>query len=223
MICIVVPAYNEEKKIGRVVRGLFEHGFENVVVVDDGSDDRTAEEALAAGATVLRHELNRGQGAALQTGNEYALARGAEMAVHFDADAQHNPADIGPATETLRQSGADILLGSRFLDNRSKMPWFKKHVLLPVGRWINYVFTGLKLSDAHNGFRILTRRALEKLNITQDRMAHNTELVAQIKKHGLKHIEFPVEVTYHEYGQRAGDGFKIIGELLLESFGRKKM
>jgi glycosyltransferase involved in cell wall biosynthesis len=210
---VIVPAYNEEERIGRVISGLFEHGVKNVVVVDDGSTDQTAEKAVAAGAVVLRHEVNRGQGAALQTGNEYALNHNTDLVVHFDADDQFNPADIAGAVKALLAARADVLLGSRFLDGRSRIPWTKKYIILPVSRIINKALTGLRLSDVHNGFRVLTRRALEKVCISQDRMAHNSEIIQQIKKQGLICIEYPVEVRYFEYGQGLGGGFKIIWEI----------
>jgi len=216
MIFVVVPAYNEEKKIGRVIRGLFEQGYKNIVVVDDGSTDRTAEIARQAGAVVLRHEVNRGQGAALQTGNEHALRAGAEIVVHFDADGQFNPADIRPAIEKLKDF--DVVLGSRFLDSRSRIPWFKRHIVLPVSRWINFVFTRLKLTDVHNGFRALSRKALEKLHISHDGMAHNSEIISQIREHGLTFVEQPVEVTYYEYGQGIGGGVKILWDLIVSKF-----
>ena len=126
MILIVIPAYNEEEKIGRVIRGLFEHGWKNVVVVDDGSSDQTSAIARGEGAIVLRHRINRGQGAALETGDQYALRHGAEAAVHFDGDGQFNPTDIRPAIEALQKSGRAVLFGSRFLDNRSQIPWLKR-------------------------------------------------------------------------------------------------
>lgn len=214
MLFVVVPAYNEEKQIGRVISGLFEHGMQNIVVVDDGSSDNTSGAAKSAGAVVLTHEVNRGQGAALQTGNEYALASGASLVVHFDADGQFNPADIKTAVEALRKQNIDVLLGSRFLDGRSQIPWTKKYIVLPIARLINRFFTGLKLTDVHNGFRILTRRALEKINISQDRMAHNSEIIKQIKSHNLSFAEHPVQVSYFEYGQGVGGGFKIILEIL---------
>jgi glycosyltransferase involved in cell wall biosynthesis len=210
---IVVPAYNEEKNIGRVIRGLFEHGYNEIVVVDDGSTDHTAETAEAAGAAVVRHKTNRGQGAALRTGNEYALSRGADMVAHFDADGQFNPADIAPAVKLILEGKADIVLGSRFLDNRSKLPWSKRYIILPVSRWINYLLTGIKLTDVHNGFRVLNRRALENIKTTQNGMAHNTEIVAQIKQKDLKFAEAPVEITYSEYGQGIVAGFKILRDL----------
>lgn len=218
MIFVIVPAFNEEQSIGRVVAGLFEHGFEHVVVVDDGSGDKTKQCAEQAGAVVLRHEINRGQGASLQTGNEFALAHGAVTVVHFDADGQFNPSDIKPALEFLQTHKADVLLGSRFLDNRSKMPWTKKIFVLPIGRLVNRFLTGLTLSDAHNGFRILTKTALEKINISQDRMAHNSDIVKQIKEQGLIFVEYPVEVKYFEYGQGVGGGFKILQDIFTAKF-----
>ena len=214
MVFVIVPAYNEEKSIGRVISGLFEQGFNNVVVVDDGSADNTSLIAREQGALVLEHTVNRGQGAALQTGNEYALSQGAELVVHFDADGQFNPRDITGAIEALKKANADVLLGSRFLDDRSHMPWTKKYILLPVSRIINRIITGLHLTDAHNGFRILTKRALEKLHISQDRMAHNSEISQQIKQHDLVFIEHPVEVKYFEYGQGVGGGLKVLLEIM---------
>lgn len=214
MLFVIVPAYNEEKKIGRVLSGLFSQGLKNVVVVDDGSKDKTAEAAKLAGAIVLQHEVNRGQGAALQTGNEYAVANGASFVVHFDADGQFNPADITAALAVMKDKNVDVILGSRFLDNRSQIPWTKKHIVLPIARFINRFLTGLKLSDVHNGFRILSRSAVEKINISQDRMAHNSEIIKQIKQKNLSYLEYPVEVTYNEYGQGVGGGLKIIWEIL---------
>ncbi len=214
MLFVIVPAYNEAKNIGRVISGLFSQGLQNIIVVDDGSTDQTASIAGAAGAIVLRHEVNRGQGASLQTGNEYALAHGVSAVVHFDADGQFNPVDIAKAFAVMKDKNIEVVLGSRFLDNRSKMPWTKKYIVLPVARLINHLLTGLKLTDVHNGFRILSRTALEKIKISQDRMAHNSEIIKQIKQKKLSYLEYPVEVTYNEYGQGVGGGIRIIWEIL---------
>lgn len=215
MIFVVVPAYNEEKNIGRVVRDLIQYGYANVVVVDDGSSDKTGAEARSAGATVLRHPLNRGQGAALQTGDDYVLSRGATAVVHFDADGQFDPSDIAPALKLLQDKQLDVVLGSRFLDKRSRIPFFKKYIVFPAGRLINFFLTGLRLSDVHNGFRVLSRRALEQIRITQDGMAHNSEIIAQIKKKNLAFAEQPVVVYYYEYGQGLGGGLKILRDWIL--------
>ena len=144
MVYIIVPAYNEEDNIGRVISGLFTHGYNQVVVIDDGSTDKTAEIAEQSGAQVLIHQINRGQGAALQTGNQYALFEKADMVVHFDADNQFDPLDISPAIKAMQESGAEIVLGSRFLSKSSTMPWSKKYIVLPLSRCLNRIFTGLK-------------------------------------------------------------------------------
>ena len=217
MFLAIVPAYNEEKRIGSVVRSLFGH-VDRIVVVDDFSSDNTVSEARDAGATVLVHALNRGQGAALETGHAYARKIGATYVVHFDGDGQFDVEDIGPAFKRLKEEGVDVLFGSRFLDDRSNIPWFKKYILLPLGRLLNRILFRLNLSDAHNGFRILNRNALDSIKITQDRMAHASEVPSLVKKHNLAYIEYPVKVTYHEYGQGATSGFRIISDLLLGKF-----
>jgi glycosyltransferase involved in cell wall biosynthesis len=216
MFLAIVPAYNEEKRISSVIKSLLSH-VDEIVVVDDCSTDKTVDVAQNAGATVLRHKINLGQGASLETGHSYARERGAQYVLHFDGDGQLSVEDIKPALEKLKNEHADIILGSRFLDDRSQVPLFKRKILLPVGVFINKLFTGLKLTDAHNGFRILNRTALEKIKITHDRMAHATEIISLIKKHNLKHVEFPVKIVYHEYGQRSLAGFKILKDLV---FGR---
>ena len=218
MNLVVIPAYNEEGKIGRVIRGLFEHGYKDVLVVNDGSADQTAKEAETAGAKVISHRFNRGQGAALETGNEYARSVDAEYTVHFDGDGQFDPGDIGAALRTMKEKGAEVAVGSRFLDKRSNIPFLKRYFILPVGRCINFVFTGVWLSDAHNGFRILSRTALGSIRLTQDGMAHNTEFVKKLKISGLKYIEVPVAVSYHEYGQGLAGGVKILKELIISYF-----
>jgi len=221
MFFAIIPAYNEEDRISGVIEGLGGH-VDRVVVVDDASVDRTVQRVQKAGATVLRHKINRGQGAALQTGHAYAQKHGADYVIHFDGDGQFDVQDIRPALAELKERGVDVLLGSRFLDDRTNMPWFKRNILHPVGRVINRVFSGLHLSDVHNGFRILNKKALEKIVITQDRMAHATEIPALIKKHNLSYIEFPVKVTYHEYGQRTSGGVRVLRDLLVGKFIHRK-
>jgi glycosyltransferase involved in cell wall biosynthesis len=209
MVWIVIPAFNEEKIITATVQGLLAQGYENVVVVDDGSFDNTFESAQKTGVHVLQHMINRGQGAALQTGHDYVLLKNAEIVVDFDADGQFDPKDIAFAIEKLKKEKLDVVLGSRFLDNRSNLPFTKKYFILPVAKFVNRFFTGVKLTDVHNGFRIFTRQALEKIEITQDKMAHNTEIVAQIKKNKLRFVEVPVKVFYADYGQSWYGGIEI--------------
>jgi polyprenyl-phospho-N-acetylgalactosaminyl synthase len=220
MFVAIVPAYNEEKRIGSVVRSLFDH-VDKVVVVDDCSSDCTSKVAEKSGAVVLRHKINRGQGAALETGHEYARKNKADYLLHFDGDEQFDVLDIKPALEKLKKTKSDILIGSRYLDNRSNVPYFKKNILHPFARFFNKIFFGIKLSDAHNGFRILNKIALEKIKITQDRMAHASEIPSLTKKYNLKVVEFPIKVTYHEYGQSSLGGFKILKDLIFGKFVKK--
>lgn len=214
-VFVVIPAFNEETRITAVVNALREAGFKNCVVVNDGSTDATQAAAVASGAIVLNHVINRGQGAALQTGTAFALKNNARWIVHFDGDDQFNAGDIIPALEFIAQNNLDIVLGSRFLGTGSNIPWLKRRVILPLSRWINFVFTGLLLTDGQNGFRVLSAKAASLMHIVHDGMAHNIEIVSHIQKNSLRWKEFPVTVRYHRYGQGVKTGFKIVRDLLL--------
>lgn len=219
MLVAIIPALNEEDSIGSVLEGVKKY-VDEIIVVDDGSIDKTAEIARAAGAHTLVHPLNRGQGAALQTGHEYARLLGADSVVHFDADGQFNPEEIPLAVTALQSAGADILFGSRYLNTKSALPFTKKYLVHPISRVINFLFGTPNMSDAHNGFRVLTKKALDTIEIQQDRMAHATEIPAQVKEHGLTYIEFPVTVHYFEYGQNIKGGFRILKDLIMGQFIR---
>ncbi|KKQ27729.1 MAG: Glycosyl transferase, family 2 [Candidatus Magasanikbacteria bacterium GW2011_GWC2_37_14] len=219
MFLAIVPAFNEEKNIGSVVRDLFNHGgVDKVVVIDDGSVDNTAGEAEKAGAEVLKHSLNCGQGMALQTGHEYAKMMGADYIVHFDADGQFLSTEIAEAWQYLKNSKANILFGSRFLNKKSQIPFFKRVVLIPLGRLVNRFWGAIPLTDPQAGFRILDKRAIEKIQIDQPRMAHATEILIKTKKYNLQYVEYPVYVIYHRFGQNFSGGLKIIKDLLLGKF-----
>jgi len=219
MLVAVIPALNEEDSIGSVLEGIKKY-VDHIIVVDDGSIDNTAEIARAAGAHTLVHPINRGQGAALQTGHDYARILGADLVVHFDADGQFNPGEIPLALQALQSAQADILFGSRYLGKKASIPFTKKYILHPLSHFINFLFGTPNMSDAHNGFRVLTKKALDTIEIEQDRMAHATEIPAQVKEHGLTYIEFPVTVQYFEYGQNIKGGFRIIKDLIIGQFIR---
>lgn len=221
-IWAVVAAYNEASVIAKVVADVLSAGY-SLVVVDDGSRDGTADAAEAAGATVVRHPINLGQGAALQTGIEFALSRGAEFLITFDADGQHRASDIATMIEALAQNGADFALGSRFLANSTNAPKSRR-LLLKAATWFTRLTTGLRISDTHNGLRAMTRRGARKIHLRQNRMAHASEILHQIADSGLKYVETPVTIEYSAYslakGQKLGDGFMILFDLLARRLHR---
>lgn len=215
---VVVPAYNEENSIGAVLTELSRYPY-HIVVVDDGSTDKTADIIKTfPRAKLIQHMINRGEGAALQTGNEAALQLKADIIVHFDADAQMLASDIEAMIEPITKGKADMTLGSRFLGKKSNIPFFKKYFILKPARLVNWLFAGLWLTDAHNGWRAFTRDVAKKIQIRQDRMAHNTEFVHAIKKFNLTYKEIPVTVVYNEPGQGVAGGLKIIKDLIFSKF-----
>jgi polyprenyl-phospho-N-acetylgalactosaminyl synthase len=215
---VVIPLYNEEKVIGDVVTQV-RTVFPQVVCVDDGSSDRSAEVAATAGARVVHHPMNLGQGAALQTGFEYALADPAMMyVITFDADGQHQISDAIGMVERLRTGEADVVFGSRFLDERSK-PGFAKKLVLRAAVGYTNLTTRTRLTDAHNGLRAIRRPVVEQLDLTQNRMAHASELVAQIGASKAKYVEHPVHILYSDYskakGQSLWNSVNILADLIL--------
>ena len=215
-IFCVIPAYNEEENIGKVIDGLLPLGYE-LVIVDDCSSDRTYEVASKKGITVLRHVVNRGQGAALQTGMDHALMHGALVVVHFDADGQFLGEEIAQVVKPIIDNEADIVFGSRFLGKKSDMPFFKKNIIMPLARLINKIFLKVDLSDPQSGFRAMSRKAAEQIRIEQDRMAHCSEIMAKSFSSGLRIKEVPITVIYHDFGQKFSGGIKILKELFLGS------
>lgn len=215
---VVIPLFNEEEVIGDVIAGVRTH-FPNVVCVDDGSKDRSAAMAAAAGANVVRHPFNLGQGAALQTGFQYALADpGMKYVVTFDADGQHQITDAVAMVARLRAGEAEVVFGSRFMDDRSR-PNFAKRTVLRAAVGYTNLTTRTRLTDAHNGLRALSRPVVAQLNITQNRMAHASELVAQIGASGASYVEHPVHILYTDYskakGQSLWNSINILADLML--------
>jgi polyprenyl-phospho-N-acetylgalactosaminyl synthase len=216
-VFVVIPAYNEQEMITKVLSELVTLRY-NIVVVDDGSTSPLNGLLKNTPAYLLKHRVNLGQGAALQTGIEFALSKNAAFIVTFDADGQHRAADIEALLEPLRQQQADIALGSRFISNNSQLPSGRRSVL-KVARYVNMFFTGLLLSDAHNGLRAMTREAAQKIRLRQNGMAHATEIISVIKKHQLKFTEVPVTIQYTDYSKKKGQtvwsSFRIFFDILL--------
>lgn len=200
---VVIPLYNEASVIAGVISSLREE-FANIVCVDDGSSDGSAAVAAEAGAHLVQHPVNLGQGAALQTGFDYALAHeNCDFIVTFDADGQHRIEDALGMLRLARAEGLAIVFGSRFLDDRTNPGWVKK-VVLKTAVWVTNLTTSLKLTDAHNGLRVIRRDAAERIQLKQDRMAHATEIVLELARTGLPWREYPVELLYTDYSKAKG-------------------
>ena len=200
---LVVPLYNEAQVVREVIEDA-RRTFPHIVVVDDGSRDDSAAQAEAAGAVVVRHPINLGQGAALQTGIRYVLERtDARYLITFDADGQHSAADAAAMVAAAREEDLAIVLGSRFLKGPSPVGRLKRLVLATAAVVASRT-TGMHLTDAHNGLRLLRRDAAEQLNLRQNRMAHASEIIRQLGATGLPWREFPVHIAYTEYSKAKG-------------------
>jgi polyprenyl-phospho-N-acetylgalactosaminyl synthase len=221
-IFIIIPSFNEEAVLRSTLEPLLVKPY-TIVVVDDGSANDQASFIADLPVTVIRHDQNLGQGAALETGMQYALAKGASYIVHFDADGQHSYADIEHLLIPLHNNNADVVFGSRFLTRQSSLP-FARFLLLHTARYINFLFTGLLLSDAHNGLRAFNRKAAELVHIKENRMAHASELLLLVKKNKLRFTEVAVEVKYTSYsrakGQSGWNSIRIFFDLLLHKLLR---
>ena len=215
-VFIVVPAFNEGRRVAAVVEELARTGY-HVVVVDDGSSDRTSEEARRHGCFVLRHSFNRGQGAALQTGITFALRVGADAIVTFDADGQHQTADMPALLEPVLSGRTDVTLGNRFASRRSNVPGLRK-VMLQLGRVFTFITSGVRVGDCHNGYRAFSRAGAQALSLKQDRMAHASEIYDQIKDAGLAYEEVPVTIRYSAEtlakGQKLSNSLSVLFQYL---------
>jgi len=218
---IVLPAFNEQRSISGVIRGLKKNGYKNLIVVDDGSEDKTYELASKEKVTVLRHIINRGLGGALGTGIQAAIASGAEYILTFDSDGQHSVDDIPKMINPLAGRRADAVIGSRMLDSRG-MPLHRR-----VGNWglnfITFILFGVWTTDSQSGLRAFSRKAAQRINIRTNRMEVSSEIIKEIGQKRLKFIEVPIKVIYTDYTLQHGEnsvmnGFKILLKLLIRSF-----
>ena len=216
---LIVPCYNEGTVIFDVLSQARET-FPNIVGVNDGSADNSAEQIRAAGAHLVDHPVNLGQGAAIQTGVEYARKQpGAEFFVTFDADGQHQVKDVMRMIERLRTEPLDIIVGTRFAgQENSQVPWIKRAVLKTVVM-LSPRTKRLGLTDAHNGLRAFNRKVAEEMNIRMNGMSHASEIVSMIDQHGWRVDEEPVDILYTEYsmskGQSLINGVNILADGLV--------
>jgi len=218
-VWIVIPAYNEATVIADVVADV-RTVFPNVVCVDDGGRDDTGDRAFSAGAHVVRHPVNLGQGAAIQTGVEYARSRpGAQVFATFDADGQHRVKDVVRMIERLRDEDLDIVIGTRFADQPpDRMPMLKR-LLLPIVAKLSRSSRKLRLTDAHNGLRVFNKTVADGLNLTMNGMSHASEFVSLIVENHWRIAEQPVQILYTDYsmskGQPLVNGVNIVVDGLL--------
>jgi len=217
-IFVIIPCYNEAAVIRNTVIEVLRHGY-NVVIIDDSSKDNSKNELKGLPVYYLRHRVNLGQGAALQTGIDFALKKGAKYFVTFDADGQHDSDDIPGMVALLEKEKADIVFGSRFLPGAKTNVSRSRSFALNLGRYINYFTSGILLSDSFNGMRIFSKAAAEKIKLTENRMSHPVQLLMLTAAGKLKYTEYPVAIHYSDYSKKKGlknkDGIKILIEILL--------
>lgn len=218
-IAIVIPLYNEEKMIRQTLEELKRvRPKDLIVVVDDGSKDHSYAQACLEGVHLLRHIVNLGQGAALETGIEYAKKMGCKYVVTFDADGQHCAEDIERFVQVLREDKADIVLCSRFLGKAENIPTLKKY-FLKIAAFVERIMTGISLTDTHNGFRAINIAKFPDFAITQNRMSHASEIIDLIKRLKMRYMELPCTIRYSDYsiskGQSMMNSVNIIVEYIL--------
>jgi len=223
-VYVILPAFNEARVIGQVLVNLKKvlAGFKNlkskVLVVDDGSQDKTSEIAKSNGATVLRHVINRGLGGTLQTGLEYVRLKGANIAVTMDSDGQHDPRDLGLVIGPILEKKADVVIGSRFLRKDNRVPYLRK-IMLKLSNVITFFLFKVYTTDSQSGFRAFSQKAIKKIRLRTQRMEVSSELFEQIKKNKLKYKEIPIKVFYTSYSRQKGqtnlNGVKILLKLIL--------
>lgn len=218
-IFIVIPAFNEEAVIIDVIREIQEHNYTNIIVVDDGSADRTAEKSASLeNVLTLRHKINRGKGAATKTGIEAAKLLKADIIVTLDGDGQHDPADIKNLIAPILNNHTDVALGTRLI-NPKGMPWYKI-VHNKIGNLITWYLFGLWVTDSQSGFRAYSKKAARKINTLGDRYEYESEVIREICIHKLAFQEIPIQVRYTEYSmgkvqkQSFFTGVKTAGKML---------
>jgi len=218
-VYIIIPVYNETLLLRDIVTQLLVQSYSNIVIIDDGSTLNIREIVTTLPVIYIRHAVNLGQGAALQTGFEYVKKLNFDAVVTFDGDGQHSVDDIASLLYYIDDGSADISLGSRFLGNNKNQVPFVRSVILQIARHINLIFSGLLLSDAHNGLRALNKKAVDLIHFSENRMAHASEILFQIKKNHLRFKEVPMDIKYDptspKKGQSSIDSVKILFDLVL--------
>ncbi len=212
-IFIIVPGLNEEKRVGRVIRKLIKLGYNNVIFVDDGSTDKSEIVARRAGATVLKHLINIGKGAAANTGCTYAVKQGAKTLILIDADGQHKPEDVPKIVTKLKETKSDIVFGYRAIDKN--MPFVMKFGNSFINK-ATHIINGIKIRDSQSGFRCFTAQAYKKIKWKATDYSMESEMIANVARHKLKFAELNIQTIYLDNfkGTTIFDGIKIFINIL---------
>lgn len=216
---VVVPAFNEANQIESTLQDLKRY-FSKIIVVDDGSSDNTYETVTQNQIVCIKHPINLGQGAALQTGITYALDYlNAEYIITFDADGQHSAESAREMLKYLIESNLEVVLGSRFIENADSVP-FKKRLILKLGIVFTRFDTGLPVTDTHNGLRAMSKSFASSLKIKQAGMAHASEIISHVRNSNVSWKEFPTEIKYTEYSVKKGQSILNAVNILAEMLHR---
>jgi len=222
---IVIPAYNEESSLGKVIKRLKRRGYNNIIVVNDGSKDQTLETAKKENVLVYNLIINSGLGVALKTGIKAAVLNGADIIVTFDADGQHHINDIKKIVKPISEGESDVVIGSRLLNRKKNMPFMRR-----IGNsglnFVTFLLFGIWVTDSQSGLRGFSRKAAQKIEINSDRMEVSSEIIKEIKEKELRFKEVPIKTIYTEYSLEHGQnsifgGFKIMYKLIIiKIFGK---
>jgi polyprenyl-phospho-N-acetylgalactosaminyl synthase len=203
-VAVIIPVYNESEVINSVIQNVLKT-FKYIVCVDDGSKDGSVGEIEKTSAYLVKHPINMGQGAALQTGIEFARTLPVDYFVTFDADGQHRVEDAISMVKVLKKNKIDIVLGSRFLGSTIGMKTSKK-IILKMAIVFSNITSGTKLTDTHNGLRAFNKKVADTIQITVPDMAHASEILEIIKKNNYVYDEIPVTIEYTDYSRSKGQG-----------------
>lgn len=204
-ILIIIPAYNEEKTIQSVIEDLKKHSYNYILVIDDGSNDKTFEIARKNGVYLARHLLNRGAGVASATGFEIAKILNPEIVVTFDADGQHNANEIIRLIEPIQRGEADVVIGSRML-GKLEMPW-KRFIYNKIANLVTFILYGFTISDTQSGMKAFNGKAYNAISIETAKMELCSEIVHKIKKNNLSFKEVKIKSNYTKYSLSKGQNF----------------
>jgi len=218
--CVLIPSYNEERKIGGIIGTLIRMGF-TVYVVDDGSTDDTAAIAARAGAVVVKHKHNLGKGASIREGFGHILKRGFESVLVMDGDSQHDTADIDNFIKELDRSGADMVIGNRMRDT-SKMPAARIYTNIFMS-WLISMIVGQKIPDSQCGFRLIKADVLKKVRLKAHNYEIESELIVKAARSGFRIASVPIRTVYDDETSKISpfmDTLRFIGFLIKTLFGR---